>query len=513
MAGTTKNVKFDIGVDYSGAQTAVKEFMRIVGMMEETLTNTRRRAAMEQVSTIQRNGVEEVSTHRKVTASFSAAQAKMREEIKKTKTEQENYLKVTRDEKGNIAKIDIMQRDKTPAPPNLIQRAVAKEREVSPGIQEYGGSSSTLGRLQKIAFYADNVVRSTKAINEEMSRPNTKFADTFASLNQSMSPMVYMLGPNGALIVGTAAVAMASGKWLRDVTGLNDEYKKITVEIKKQEAVNKIVEDELENRKEALFRYNSANEEWVKKQLAQQKQIADNASKHYDSFTPGGKGQDAALENLKKERREYEKLKTLLLNFELDKRRQEDADAKASEERIAAAEKEERQAWESARNERERQAEMSGIVISNITKEQQAEEDKQAVADRLSAKTSMKILDPSLVSREKMKPDEFYKYQDDLKSSADAMAWKKVLSDSGILQKETSWKIAGDSGGNGLSQTTMRSLVVADKQTEVLKSIDSTMKVTLEVQQKALSTAIQGAANTGGADAVLKLIGTWQGDT
>lgn len=509
MSSKTKNIKFDIGVDYSGAQVAVKEFMRIVTMMEESLTNTRRRAAMEQSSSIQRTSIEEVNAHRKVAGSFTAAQTKMRDEIKKTATEQRNYFKVAYDAQGNISKIDIKSRE-VPKEPNLAQRVIAKERSVSPGIMESGEAGTTMAYMQKMSFYSENVLRSIRDVNETMSKPSTSFVETFSSLNKNMSSMSSILGPNGPLIVGVASAALATGKWLRDVTGLNDEFNKITAETAAIVALNSIIEDGIKRRQDALYNYHSTDEEWVKKQIKSQYELAKQASNHYSSFKQGERGQDEALENLKKQRQEYERLKLTLFNINLDKRRQEDADIKAGEERIKQAEKEEALSWENARNEIIRNKEIKGSITSLSTEKEREAELQKKMEERFNARTPIRVLEQDIaMDTKKLKPDEFYKYRDELNTSADAIAWQKVLKDFGMLTKNTNWTVKGGEN-SGMSQTALRSLAVADKQTEILKSIDANMSKSLEVQANLLKSQIVNAADTGGIEAIKELLNTWQ---
>ena len=102
-----------------------------------------------------------------------------------------------------------------------------------------------------------------------------------------MSSMSSILGPNGPLIVGVASAALATGKWLRDVTGLNDEFNKITAETAAIVALNSIIEDGIKRRQDALYNYHSTDEEWVKKQIKSQYELAKQASNHYSSFKQG----------------------------------------------------------------------------------------------------------------------------------------------------------------------------------------------------------------------------------
>ena len=130
--------------------------------------------------------------------------------------------------------------------------------------------------------------------------------------------------------------------------------------------------------------------------------------------------------------------------------------------------------------------------------------------ERFNARTPIRVLEQDIaMDTKKLKPDEFYKYRDELNTSADAIAWQKVLKDFGMLTKNTNWTVKGGEN-SGMSQTALRSLAVADKQTEILKSIDANMSKSLEVQANLLKSQIVNAADTGGIEAIKELLNTWQ---
>ena len=504
-----------VGIDTSGAEEAIHNFRRIMAVMEEAIINTRRQSAIQQTAITRAACFEEAKEYKNTGSIFKRAQEAMRNEIRKTTIEQKNYLKVVRDAQGNIGKIKIVQAPVQRAP-TLMDKAkglLAGERAISPGINDYGERGGMLQRFQKVAAYAGNIVNSVENINEAMNSDSTSFVDNFSELNKSAQSLSYMLGPSGPLIIGVGAAAMATGKWLGHTTGLHAEYEKDKQELEDIVELTKKLEESTNRKKRTLERYREEDPEYVKQKLASAK-AEYNRRKDIQLETPSYSGYfEEARKQTKLAYDEMLRLGQLNFDFNVDAQRASDDKQKALEKEIEAEERRSREAWNNLKVEKDRLEEIRGIIIETGT-----EKERQAVLQddmnkKLAARVSLRVIDPSKVNRENMKPEEYSRYQDELKASTDALAWKKALKDSGLITKETSWKIQGaNEGNNGMSQIPLRSLVVAEKQVDVLKEISANTKAQLEAKVNTLSAELLTAALTKGVSAALEKANTWSGN-